>query len=69
MKIFNRLAAYILKHFKISGSAEIIKKHILLNPAAGGRKEAEKYRVEKLGEVLAVLFFGAVISGALALSV
>ena len=56
MKLFRKLSAYILKHFKLHGSAEIIKKYSLLNPAAGGRKEAEKYRIEKLSEVMAVLF-------------
>ncbi len=69
MKLFRKLSAYILKHFKLHGSAEIIKKHSLLNPAAGGRKEAEKYRIEKLSEVMAVLFLGILMSGAIAISV
>ncbi|MCR4740696.1 MAG: type II secretion system F family protein [Lachnospiraceae bacterium] len=68
MKIFRRTAAMILKKFRLSNSAEIIKKQMLLNPAAGGRKEAEKYRIEKLSEVLKVLFFGGLLSAAVAVS-
>ncbi|MCR4590707.1 MAG: type II secretion system F family protein [Lachnospiraceae bacterium] len=69
MKIFKKLSVLILKHFKLSNSAEIIKKQILLNPASGGRKEAEKYRADKLAEVLAVLCLGIFLSLAMALSV
>ncbi|MBQ9549902.1 MAG: type II secretion system F family protein [Lachnospiraceae bacterium] len=65
MKIIRRFAVSILKKFKLSGNAEIIKKQMLLNPAAGGRKEAEKYRIDKLSEVLSVLLIGGVLSAVL----
>ena len=68
MKIIRRFAVSILKKFKLSGNAEIIKKQMLLNPAAGGRKEAEKYRVDKLSEVLTVILVGGVLAVVLTVS-
>ena len=68
MKIFKRIAALLLKNRKQGGNADIIKYHTLLNPAAGGYKEARKYSVEKLSEVLFILFAGLLIFVALTLS-
>lgn len=64
MRTMERIAAIILKRFKLPGNAEIIKKQTLLNPAAGGRKEAERYRIKKLSEVLTVLFIGMILTTA-----
>ncbi len=64
MKIFKRIAFLIIRNSKAEGNAEIIKKHSLLNPAAGGYREAERYRVEKLSEMLFVLFLGIILAAA-----
>ena len=64
MKLFKRIAVFIIKNSKAEGNAEIIKKQALLNPAAGGYKEAERYRVEKLSEMLLVLFLGIMLAAA-----
>ena len=61
-RIFTKAAELLIKCFGLSGNAEIIKKQALLNPADKGCKKAEKYRVEKLSQVLMVLFFGVVLS-------
>ncbi len=68
MKIFKRLAGLIIKHRKKGGNADIIKYQTLLNPAALGYKEAEKYRVDKLSEVLFVLCSGLLIFAAVTVS-
>ncbi len=67
-KLFNRIALLIITGLKLPGNAEIIKKQALLNPADSGYRKAEKYRVEKLAEVLMILFFGVVIALMAALS-
>ncbi|MBQ6968262.1 MAG: hypothetical protein IJP84_10230, partial [Lachnospiraceae bacterium] len=61
-RLFRRLALFIIKGLNLSGNAEIIKKQAFLNPADRGYRKAERYRVEKLSEVLMVLFLGVLVT-------
>ena len=65
---FRRMAVFILKYIKTGNDTEVIKKQALLNPAAGGRQEAQNYRIEKMSEILLILFAGNILSLLLLLS-
>ena len=66
--VFKRMAVFILKHIKMKNDAEVIKKQALLNPASGGRKEADELRGEKAAEILMILFAGNILSLLIAVS-
>ncbi len=68
MKTINRIALLIVRSLGPEGNADIIKKQALLNPAATGFREAEKYRVDKLSEILIILFAGVFLASALTVS-
>ena len=61
-RCFMRMAVFILKHFKVGNDTEVIKKQALLNPAGAGRQENEKYKAEKISEILIILFAGSMLS-------
>jgi len=61
-RCFMRMAVFILKHFKVGNDTEVIKKQEMLNPAGTGRQETEKYKTEKMSEILLILFAGSLLS-------
>ncbi len=58
---FLRTACFVLSVIPEGRYEDIRKKHRLLSPSTGGKKEAKRYLARKIAEVLMVLFIGNMI--------